>query len=151
MLHMHLVTESEKYAISDWKYEGEFAIYNDIPYDDAKKAGTGFANPLNSFYSFYDGDTLVGFTNLVEEETEIFVGIGVSPTLCGRGYGREMLLETAAIAAERFPNKPLYLEVRTWNARAVKCYEHAGFRVDGTAFTQTTHIGEGEFYRMVRR
>ena len=28
-----------------------------------------------------------------------------------------------------YPGKPMYLEVRTWNTRAVRCYEKAGFRV----------------------
>ena len=49
-----------------------------------------------------------------------------------------------------YPNKPLYLEVRTWNTRAVKCYEKAGFRIDGQAYELTTGIGTGTFYRMIR-
>ena len=47
-------------------------------------------------------------------------------------------------------NKPLYLEVRTWNIRAVKCYQKAGFRIDGQAYELTTGIGTGTFYRMIR-
>lgn len=49
-----------------------------------------------------------------------------------------------------YPNKPLYLEVRTWNTRAVKYYEKAGFRIDGQAYELTTGIGTGTFYRMIR-
>ena len=49
-----------------------------------------------------------------------------------------------------YPNKPLYLEVRTWNTTAVKCYEKAGFRIDGQAYELTTGIGTGTFYRMIR-
>jgi len=41
------------------------------------------------------------------------------------------------------------IEVRTWNSRAVKCYEKAGFIIDGEPIKQTTSIGEGVFYRMV--
>ena len=43
----------------------------------------------------------------------------------------------------------MYLEVRTWNTRAVKCYEKAGFRIQGEPIRQATPIGEGVFYHMV--
>lgn len=29
----------------------------------------------------------------------------------------------------RFPNKPVILEVRTWNKRAVNCYKSQGFEI----------------------
>ena len=87
---------------------------------------------------------------LLEEETEVFIGIGVNPDLCGKHYGRRMLMRAYEISKERYPNKPLYLEVRTWNTRAVKCYERAGFKIDGEPYELTTGIGTGTFYRMTR-
>ena len=54
------------------------------------------------------------------------------------------------ISQRLFPGKPLYLEVRTWNARAVRCYEKAGFRIVGEPIRQTTSAGDGVFYHMVR-
>ena len=124
MLTYHQTTEAEKYRITAWEYEGEYAIYNATPYAEQKKKGFGFANPLNHFYSFYAGEELVGFINLYEEETEVF-------------------------SRRLFPGKPLYLEVRTWNTRAVRCYQKAGFRIVGEPLRQTTSLGEGLFYRMV--
>jgi len=50
-----------------------------------------------------------------------------------------------------YPGKPMYLEVRTWNTRAVRCYEKAGFRVVGEPVKRVTHSGEGTFYHMVRQ
>ena len=55
MLTYHQTTEAEKYRITAWEYEGEYAIYNATPYAEQKKKGFGFANPLNHFYSFYAG------------------------------------------------------------------------------------------------
>ena len=49
-----------------------------------------------------------------------------------------------------YPGKPMYLEVRTWNTRAVRCYEKAGFRVVGKPVKRVTLSGEGTFYHMVR-
>ena len=78
----------------------------------------------------------------------MFFGIGVNPACCGRGYGQQMTRTACEISQSLFPGKPLYLEVRTWNARAVRCYERAGFRIDGAPIRQTTSLGEGTFYRM---
>ena len=88
MLTYHKTTEEEKYVITEWKYPGEYAVYDSTPYEEQKKRGFGFANPANHFYSFYDETALVGFINLYEEETEIFFGIGVNPDCCGEGYGQ---------------------------------------------------------------
>ena len=70
--------------------------------------------------------------------------------LCNKHYGQRMLLITYEISKKLYPDKPLYLEVRTWNIRAVKCYQKAGFRIDGQAYELTTGIGTGTFYRMIR-
>ena len=64
MLDFHAVTETEKKIISEWKYPGEYSIYNNISYDEQIRTGRGFANPENDHYSFYDGEVLVGFINL---------------------------------------------------------------------------------------
>ena len=149
MLTHHETTEAEKNAITAWTYDGAYAVYNTAPYAEQKARGVGFANPRNNFYAFYDGAALVGFINLYEEEAEVFFGIGVRPDCCGRGYGQQMTRSACAISRSRFPGKPLYLEVRTWNIRAIKCYEKAGFRIVGAPIRQTTPAGAGEFYRMV--
>lgn len=150
MLTYHKTTEEEKYQITDWKYPGEYAIYNNEPYEEQKAKGFGFASSKNNFYSFYDGAALAGFINLYEEETEVFFGIGVNPDCCGKGYGQQMTKAAWEISRNLFPGKPMYLEVRTWNSRAVRCYQKAGFRIVGEPICQKTSIGEGTFYHMVR-
>ena len=150
MLTYHPTTEEEKYLITAWQYSGDYAMYTKPPYAEQKKSGVGFANPANHFYSFYDDTALIGFINLSEEETEVFFGIGVNPAHCGKGYGQQITRMAFDISQELFPGKPLYLEVRTWNTRAVRCYEKAGFHIVGGPIRQTTSIGDGEFYHMVR-
>ena len=87
MLKYHRLTEEEKYTVTGWKYDGEYSIYNDISYEEQKKKGFGFANPKNVCFAFYDGNQLVGFTNLYEDETEVFFGIGANPDCCGKEEG----------------------------------------------------------------
>ena len=149
MLEYHRLTEKEKYIITEWKYDGAYAIYNCEPYDEQKKRGFGFANPNYASFAFCEDGELIGFTNLYEEEREVFFGIGVNPAYCGMGYRREMTVKTIELSHELFPGKPIYLEVRTWNQRAVKCYEKAGFRIVGEPIVQTTNIGDGTFYHMI--
>ena len=50
IMKYHRLTEDEKYIITEWKYEGDYAIYNDQPYDEQKKKGWGL--PIQKiFYS----------------------------------------------------------------------------------------------------
>ena len=148
-MEYHRITEDEKREICGWKYEGEYAIYDSTPYEQQLQAGKGFANPRNNLFSFRDGEKLVGYINLYDDGDEVFFGIGCAPDCCGQGYGQRMAMTAPEIAKALFGSKPLYLEVRTWNKRAIRCYEKAGFRIDGEPFTQTTPIGVGEFCRMV--
>lgn len=143
--------EAEKEAICAWQYPGEYAMYNNPPYAEQKKHGYGFANPANNFYSFYDAETLVGFVNLSDEGSEVFFGIGAHPDHCGQGYGTQMTALAWDLSQRLYPGKPMYLEVRTWNTRAVRCYEKAGFRVVGEPVKRVTLSGEGTFYHMVRQ
>ena len=34
MLTCHEMTEEEKYSICQWKYSGEYAIYDGMPYEE---------------------------------------------------------------------------------------------------------------------
>ena len=151
-LKYHILTDSEKREICSWTYYGDYAVYNLPSYEVMKEKQIGFFNPAHeqNYRAFYDGDCLVGFVNIKEEETEVFIGIGVKPELCNRGYGQCILHDTYQISKELYPDKPLYLEVRTWNERAVRCYQKSGFEIVGEPFEQRTGRGVGTFYRMVK-
>lgn len=112
----------------------------------------GFMNPKTekNYYAFFDDNVLVGFINILEEPTEVSIGIGVNPDLCGKHYGQNILFATYDLSKRLYPDKPLYLEVRTWNTRAITCYKHAGFQIDGKPYELTTGIGVGMFYRMIK-
>ncbi len=55
LINYHKTTEDEKYEICGWKYEGEYAIYNTSTYEEQLKDKRGFANPINNYYTVYDG------------------------------------------------------------------------------------------------
>ena len=152
-LTCHTITDHEAQEVCGWKYDGEYACYNQPPYEMLKEQQAMFCDPASrsNYRAHYDGDVLVGFTNLKEEEREVFLGIGVHPDLCSKGYGTAIIQDCCRISEELYPGKPIYLVVRTWNKRAIRCYEKAGFVVDGDTFEIKTYSGIGTFYRMIRK
>lgn len=151
-LEIRYLCEQDKKEICSWKYDEEYKIYNLPSYEEMKEKALGFTNPKRekNYRGFYDSKELVGFTNILEEEHEVFIGIGVNPKLCNRGYGQLILIESYKLSKQLYPNKPLYLEVRTWNKRAINCYKKAGFKIDGDSFEMNTGIGSGTFYKMTK-
>lgn len=151
LTYRHL-SEDAKRQICTWHYDGEYAIYNLPSYEEMRARQMGFMNldAERNYYGFWDQATLVGYIKITEKDLEVSIGIGVKPDLCGKQYGQQILSIACAIANAQYPDKPLCLEVRTWNTRAVKCYEKAGFRIDGPSYELTTKIGSGTFYRMVK-
>ena len=148
MLTFHnVLTEEEKAQICQWQYHGEYAIYNVKP-----NGKTGIYNPENqtNYYAFYDDDVFVGYINLIERNNKFSIGIAVKPQLCGNGYGTQMLKICCEIACSINPVKPLGLQVRSWNRRAIHCYEKTGFVISGDEYELTTPSGKGMFYRMVK-
>ncbi len=153
MLTYHnILTEKEKQEICSWKYDGEYAIYNLPPQQQLAENMQGIYNPANAanYYAFYDGDIFIGYINLIERNTKFSVGISVKPDMCGKGYGRQMLEICTTIAKQISQEKPVGLQVRTWNRRAINCYKKAGFEIVGEEYQLTTPGGKGMFYRMVR-
>ena len=151
-LTYHIITEDEAREVCSWKYPEEYACYNQPPYEELQQKQAMFCDPVrkNNFYSYYDGGQLIGFTNLSEEEHEVFLGIAVHPDFCNKGYGTSIIETACQISHQLYPGKSLYLVVRTWNKRAIRCYEKAGFVIDGETFELRTYSGIGTFYRMIR-
>lgn len=152
-LTYHTITDDEGREVCSWKYDGEYACYNQPPYEMLKKNGDMFCDPLrrSNYRAHYDGDVFLGFTNLQENENDVFLGIGLRPDLCGKGYGSAVIEDCCRISAELYPEKPISLVVRTWNKRAIRCYEKAGFVIVGEPFEINTYSGIGVFYRMVKK
>ena len=146
------LTDEDKKAICSWKYDGEYSIYNLPSYDSLKKSQTGFMNPYKekNYRVFKSSDNIIGYINLVERETDVYIGIGVNPVFLNMGFGTRILFEGCRLSNELYPEKPLRLEVRTWNKRAIRCYEKAGFNIEAEAYERETPIGVGYFYRMIK-
>lgn len=143
------LTIKETKEISKWKYDGEYAIYDENSYEDKLKNNDPLIDTHKNanFICFYLEDNLIGYINLVEKVDYIFFGIGLAPDYCGKGYGQEITKIAISMSKNKYPNKPLQLFVRSWNKRAISCYEKAGFRPI-KEIDKRTSLGNGHFLVM---
>lgn len=144
------MTEELAKEVSSWKYGGEYSIYNLPSWEEMVRDKYSLCNAVKrNRYSVYvnDDNEIIGFVNLLDEGESVFFGIGVNPKYCSMGYGKEITRLAVEQSRVKYPNKPLILEVRTWNERAVSCYRSQGFEIIEKK-VQETCLGIGEFYVM---
>ena len=48
---------------------------------------------------------LIGFTNLLDEESNVFFGIGVNPEYCNKGMGKSIIKLALDVCRIKYPNK----------------------------------------------
>lgn len=144
-------TEKHTKEICNWKYEGEYSIYNYPNYSRAineKWAITIKQKREKEFFSIVNEcNELYGYVRFQTKEKEILVGIGLKPTLCGKGLGNVAMKLIIKECAYLYPFKDIILEVRKFNKRAINCYKKAGF-IEVSRYNKETSIGPGEFIKM---
>lgn len=146
----HSLTESEAKEISEWKYQGDYSIYDLPSWDEmtARNFSLCNENGRENMIGFNDeSGKFIGYINITPCDDTLFLGIGLSPESCGHGLGKHILQLGLTRCNDIDPSKSITLEVRTWNKRAIKCYESVGFKTIRTV-KHKTYAGPGEFYLM---
>ncbi len=115
--------------ICDWKYETPYSVYDNITYEEAVKRQAAITQTENAdnYLCFWNDKTLVAYTSIILKEEKVYIGIGVAPQFCGQGSGNVYLNKTVIEAQKRYPDKEIWVQVRSWNERAIKCYLKSGF------------------------
>ena len=154
--------EAGAHAIQAWHYEGQYSVYNWGDDDggiaelldrrsphyavwDDKGEPIGFFG-FGSSAQVWDG----GEPHLYSENNTITVGLGMRPDLTGKGLGLAFVNAGLAFAKEQFKPDYFRLFVLTFNERAIKVYERAGFQRVGI-YVQHTEQGERDFLEMSRK
>ncbi|MDR2166449.1 MAG: hypothetical protein LBE35_01185, partial [Clostridiales bacterium] len=95
------LTERHAIEISRWRYEGEYAIYDEVPWEEMVRDGWALANPekrRDEFLAFLNDDgVLVAYTRRNFKEHGIMLGIGANPEFLSMGYGSRAI----GLATER--------------------------------------------------
>lgn len=152
------MSEEDVQAIVEWRYEGPYAFYNWA--SDPDDLEEFLQTWRETYYAVLDEEeALVGFFTFgtdarvpggaYDDREAIDIGLGLRPDLTGQGLGLEFVLAGLAFAGSAFHPARFRLTVATFNRRAIRVYERAGFRPKGT-FMRHTNGGAHEFVQMTR-
>lgn len=138
--------ENEAFEISKWHYEVPYDFYdlnNDL--EDAREFLDFTNRPENKYFSVFNkSEELVGFYELTHSADCVEIGLGMRPDLTGKGMGLKFVEDGIDYIKDRFRPERLKLKVVSFNHRARKVYERAGFIVTGTEWI-TNDLGRHEF------
>ena len=158
-----LITEVDVQAIQSWHYEGPYAVY-DLSADPEDDPSEMLERRSPHFAVRDEQGTLVGFfgfgtcaqpwvhdePRLYSDEGILDVGLGMRPNLTGKGMGLAFVNAGLDFAKKQFAPETFRLYVLTFNERAIRVYEHAGFEPVRT-FSQRNMYGVNEFLEMRRK
>ena len=130
--------QSEAVEIADcWKYDGEYAFYDMTADPEDYEEIVTPENRGDRYFSVFDGTELAGFFCVEQDGADIVIGLGLRPDLTGCGKGGSFLAKILCFVRENYSFKRLRLDVASFNQRAIKVYERAGFVKTGTARVHT--------------
>ena len=144
------MNEGDARTIAGWHYQEPYTFYdmNQDPDDLAELLDP--RSWTETYYAVVDEDgELVGFFAFKRAGDIVDLGLGLRPDLTGRGIGLPFLLAGLDFARATFSLTTFRLAVATFNTRAIRVYERAGFE-RGRVYMHHTNGGEYEFMDMTR-
>lgn len=143
--------------IVKWHYEDPYSVYD---FEDEPEVVQELLNG-SFFAATMEDDRLAGFfcfgeaarvpggycLGLYGGSSVIDIGLGCKPSLTGQGHGLDFVNAGLDYARKKFAPKSFRLSVATFNQRAIRVYEKAGFKA-GPIFMSRTPNGEREFMLM---
>ena len=145
-----LLTQANADKIArEWHYNDMYSFYDmENDPEDLEEIITPRLR-ANKYYQILDDkDELAGYfclERLSEEKVE--VGLGLRPDLTGRGLGLNFVKEIEAFIQNNFNYELIILSVASFNKRAIKVYQRAGFKIDGSKL-QKSNDGVYEFINL---
>ncbi len=137
-------------AIADWHYDPPYDFYDfrGDPEDLGELLDPGAW--VDDYHAVDVDGELGGFFSFKKHGDAIEVGLGLRPDLAGKALGVEFVEAGLDYARRKWGPREFWLDVATFNERAKKVYERAGFE-RGHVWLHETRQGKVEFLRMTRR
>ncbi len=125
-------------AISRWRYPGQYAFYNvgvaPLVANMLAQTLLRLTSPAIYYTVLDERGAVAGIFSFVPVDKDtIEIGLGLRPELTGRGLGLAFVTAGLDFARARFHPKRFRLAVATFNERARKVYERAGFAPERVA------------------
>jgi [ribosomal protein S18]-alanine N-acetyltransferase len=144
------MAQADAEAVAAWHYPEPFSFYDWTADEDDLAELLEAERRGEAYFAAEDEDgELVGYFSFKPDGRTLVVGLGLRPDLTGRGLGSSFLAAGLDYGRERFAPEHFSLAVATFNERAIKVYERAGFeRV--RVYMHETNGREWEFLEMRR-
>lgn len=136
-LQIEPISKQDAEAVSQWRYDDPYALYSLSPSDV-----DWLLQPQLNYHSVRreDGE-IVGYfcfgpdaqvpagheLGLYRDQEALDVGLGMRPDLTGQGLGMPFLQAGLEYAKKKYAPSRFRLTVATFNHRAIRLYEKAGF------------------------
>ncbi|WP_337019192.1 GNAT family protein [Oceanobacillus massiliensis] len=147
--HFSAITQEQAEDIAfNWHYDGEYSFY-DMEAD--KEDLEEFLDPEkrgDSTFAVTQKNELVAFFSTIHVTDRTFdLGLGMKPSLTGKGKGKKFLREALNFIQSEFKPDKITLSVAAFNQRAIRVYREVGFK-DVETFMQDTNGSVFEFLKM---
>jgi [ribosomal protein S18]-alanine N-acetyltransferase len=143
------MSQEDAETIAEWEYEEPFSFYNPKSDEEDLQLLLDPKTRQDVYFSVYDNDRLIGFYTFIVEKDSVDIGLGMRPDLTGKGQGKEFVTKGLKYAIGQYQPNFLTLAVATFNERAIKVYERAGF-IRQQTFMQETNGSTYEFLKMIK-
>lgn len=143
------MTQGDAEVVAAWHYEPPYDFYDFEADPDDYVEILDPARRKGDYHSVHLEGELVGFFSFRPHDDGLELGLGLRPDLAGNGIGLEFVEAGMAFGREKFGLDAFWLDVATWNERAKRVYERAGF-APGHVWTHQSRRGPVEFLRMTR-
>lgn len=145
----HLTQANADQIARKWHYKDRYSFYDmENDPEDFGEIITPALRDDKYYQVLNDKDELVGYFCLERlSEKKVEVGLGLRPDLTGQGLGFNFVKGIEAFIQDNFNYKVIVLSVASFNKRAIKVYQRAGFRVDGSKL-QKSNDGIYEFINL---
>ncbi len=96
-------------SICSWRYPEPYDVYNYMSFDKAVKNNAPLLKDENkdNYICFWEDETLSAYINIYKKDENVFLGIGLSPDLCGKGFGETYLRQGIETAKSRYPKSEI--------------------------------------------
>jgi ribosomal-protein-alanine N-acetyltransferase len=148
-IEIRQMSQDDAEACARWRYDPPYSFYDaDADADDLALLLSQESREGRNFAAFSDGELIGGFEYKIEGD-DVVIGLGLRPDLTGRGLGLAFMEAGMDFARARFGPARFRLSVATFNERAIRVYERAGFQPLRT-YDHETNGGIHPFLEMTR-
>lgn len=133
-----------------WRYDGNYSVYNFSDWSEVVKNKWDLAireKRETEYIGITYENEFIAYGRIYNVDKMMFLGIGLKPEFCGKGHGKCLMSIIVNQAILRTSVDNIYVEVRTFNERAKKCYESIDFEVIDKYWKNTLNGGDN-FYLM---